>query len=111
MLNHISHEQLKQTIKSDPSIIGLDNVLSIAEEVECRGEDGNISCVPDLIFLLKNGNGVLVEIKSSGHHSALKTLDGQLRTGQKYFKDHRRKMYKCIGVYQDKKGNIKTLYI
>lgn len=100
------HEELKQQIKKNPALIGLEGVIiGVREEVECRNGDGFIACVPDLIFLCPHEQ-VIVEIKSSSHPNALKKLEDQLKRNYSYFRDYRNKRCRCIGVYLNKKGEI-----
>ncbi len=100
------HEELKQQIKRNPGLIGLEGmVIGVREEVECRNVDGFIACVPDLIFLYPNEQ-VIVEIKSGSHSNTLKKLERQLKRDYSYFRDYRNKICRCIGVYLDKKGKI-----
>lgn len=103
------HEQLKRTIMLNPLLIGLAGVINVQEEVLCKGADGNTVCEPDLIFLLSNGQKVLVEVKSTDHPTTLESLEDQLKRGHKFFKENHNEEYLCIGVYRDRKGNIKTL--
>lgn len=102
------HERLKEKIKKNPELIGLEAVvIGVREEVECRNVNGFIACVPDLVFLYPNNEQVVVEIKSSSHPNALKKLESQLRRNYDYFREYHNKKCRYIGVYLDKKGDIK----
>lgn len=91
------HEELKKRVKENPGLIGLENIVSVEEEVPCYDKNGNMVCQPDLIFELEDGK-VLVEVKSSSHKRTLAKLDDQLRRGYNYFKKQG-ELYGCIGVY------------
>ncbi|MBW2973722.1 hypothetical protein KY346_04980 [Candidatus Woesearchaeota archaeon] len=101
------HDLLKNRIREDPGIIGLEGVVASEEELPCYDENGQLVCCPDLAFELENNDLVLVEVKSSSHKRALQKLTKQLETGYRYFRDYCKKKARCIGVYLEKSGKIR----
>jgi hypothetical protein len=101
------HDLLKDRIRENPGIIGLEGVLVSEEELPCYNENGRLVCCPDIAFELENDEFVLVEVKSSSHKRALQKLSKQLETAYRYFRDYCAKKARCIGVYQEKSGKIR----
>lgn len=101
------HDVLKNRIRDNPGLIGLERVVASEEEVPCYNENGQLVCCPDLAFYLENNALVLVEVKSSSHKRALQKLARQLEKGYQYFRDYYKKKARCIGVYLEKSGKIR----
>ncbi|MFQ5621148.1 MAG: hypothetical protein ACE5FT_04855 [Candidatus Nanoarchaeia archaeon] len=97
------HERLKQLVKTNPSLIGVQDVMDVQEEVECRRSNGELYCVPDLVFHLEDSY-VVVEVKSSGEEHCLDKLEQQLRRAYIHFKVVKGILVRTIGVYLDESG-------
>lgn len=107
VMKQSKHDLLKNRIRRNPDLIGLEGVIASEEEVPCYDENGKLVCCPDIAFYLENDVFVLVEVKSSNHKRALQKLERQLETGYEYFRDNYQKEARCIGVYLEKSGKIR----
>ena len=91
------HDSLVDLILNDPSLVGLDSVISARTEVECP-DNGGLVCVPDIVFEYEAGS-TIVEVKSNGTDRALKKLESQLRKGYNYFLKKYGKRCRTFGAY------------
>ena len=92
------HEELKKKIKSNPDLIGLDDVVIATEEFAFIKDNRDIAVCPDLAFYLRNGQWVLVEVKSSNHRRLRRRMRDQIAKAKA--KDSLRVMAAGVG------GNI-----
>ena len=96
------HTNLVKKIKNSPSIIGLENIILIAEEVEIRKEDrSGLICCPDLMMYDKTLYLYGVEIKGTTHPRTLGRLRDQTDKLYNYLDSLGIKRYSVIGAYYD----------
>ncbi len=91
----LKHESLKKEIKKQPHLIGLCEVIFVAEEMEIYSDGGRLKA-PDLIFQGRfdgeaKQNGlywILVEVKSTRTRDNADYAVKQLTNGKRYLQDY-----------------------
>lgn len=98
MSRNKKHDSLVELILKEPSIVGLEDVISAETEVECY-ENGCTYCVPDIVFNYGEDLSAIVEVKSNSDEKCLTKLKDQLKRGYKYFLKYFGKKCRTIGAY------------
>lgn len=110
------HDELKQQIKKQPSLIGIRNVYVATEEVALYRDGDHLIRIPDLLFLAekadKNGKynnyleWILVEVKSGCSQKRLERAMEQLFDAKHYLKEHLGVNCRTVIAYREKNGDI-----
>jgi len=101
------HDRILWNIKKHPDVLGLENIITSSEEVDCYNSRRLIGA-PDLVFYQKDGTYIIVEIKSSGSKSSKQKLAKQIKRAYKYYKKNIGDKVRSIGVYYDN-GKLNVL--
>ncbi len=100
-ISELSHNQLVQRIKRNPGLIGLENIVTASQEVECYDKNRLVTA-PDIVFYLGNNHYVAVEVKTSNSKSAKTKMETQLHRYYEFFLKHYGIKYQVMGVYVEK---------
>ena len=98
-LSELSHTELVHKIKRSPGLIGLENIITASEEVDCYNEKNRLVTSPDIVFYLGNNNYIAVEVKTSNSRSARLKMDIQLHRYYDFFLKYYGLEYEILGVY------------
>ncbi len=100
-LSELSHTELVHKIKRCPGLIGLENIITASEEVECYDEN-RLVVAPDIVFYLGNNDYVAVEVKTSNSRSTKSKMEIQLHRYYEFFLKYCGIEYDVMGVYVEK---------
>ncbi len=78
------HEELKRRLYLNPSILGLEDIISYQEEVLYR--NGKKSGQVDIIFRDRYGTHYMVELTTSTTNRARRRVRRQVKRAKEYFK-------------------------
>lgn len=102
------HEELKELILSDPTLVGIErkDIIEVQTEVPLQRRKHTILAKPDIAITYKGDSGVrkrFIEIKSGSCKRAKDNLLTQLRKIEKYIKNQKLSA-EAIGVYPSGAG-------
>lgn len=80
------HEELKRQLVLDPTMLGLEDIISYREEVPYSNGKRVIGQV-DIVFWDKYGKPYIVEITTSTTDRARRRVRRQIRRAKPYFQD------------------------
>ncbi len=96
------HDQRLEELLRNPRLIGLENVKFSAKESSIYGDDGNLICKPDLLFMVGYAPREIyvVEYKNGGSGTRMRA---QLASARTFFESRGLTVH-TLGVYNNGKG-------